>query len=76
VLAVCEILGAGVGEAPNRLYVTGFLRKKMRFDEPGTQEADITSFQTKTLKFIASSSKLSVHKFIFVTVCAVLLVSD
>jgi len=50
VLAVGEILGAGVGEFPNSSSVSlVFLRKKIRFEEPGNQEADIPSFQTKTL---------------------------
>jgi hypothetical protein len=34
-------------------WIFGFLRKKIGFEEPGNQETDIPSFQTKTLSFIA-----------------------
>jgi hypothetical protein len=54
---------AGVGEGPDKSSTPSvFLRKKIRFEEPGNQEADIPSFQNKTLKFAASCNEMTVKK--------------
>jgi hypothetical protein len=40
--------GAGVGESPNKSPTPPvFIRKKISFEEPGNQEADIPSFKPK-----------------------------